>query len=77
MPPRRVSFVGRTADLPEVAARLGRYPVVTLTGVGGVGKTALADLSRADEQTVRAWLASLAALTTGPGKAEAGQKEKS
>jgi predicted ATPase/DNA-binding CsgD family transcriptional regulator len=26
----------------EVAARLGRYRVVTLTGVGGVGKTALA-----------------------------------
>ena len=42
LPPRRLSFVGRTADLAEVAARLGRYPVVTLTGVGGVGKTALA-----------------------------------
>ena len=42
LPPRRVSFVGRTADLAEVAARLGRYPVVTLTGAGGVGKTALA-----------------------------------
>jgi predicted ATPase/DNA-binding CsgD family transcriptional regulator len=42
LPPRRLSFVGRTADLAEVAARLDRYPVVTLTGVGGVGKTALA-----------------------------------
>jgi len=42
LPPKRSSFVGRTADLAEVAARLGRYPVVTLTGVGGVGKTALA-----------------------------------
>lgn len=42
LPPRRFSFVGRTADLAEIAARLGRYPVVTLTGVGGVGKTALA-----------------------------------
>ena len=42
LPPRRLSFVGRTADLGEVAARLARYPVVTLTGVGGVGKTALA-----------------------------------
>jgi predicted ATPase/DNA-binding CsgD family transcriptional regulator len=42
LPPRQFSFVGRTADLVEVAARLGRYPVVTLTGVGGVGKTALA-----------------------------------
>ena len=42
LPRRRSSFVGRTADLGEVAVRLARYPVVTLTGVGGVGKTALA-----------------------------------
>jgi predicted ATPase len=42
LPPRRFFFVGRTADLAEVAARLGLYPVVTLTGPGGVGKTALA-----------------------------------
>ena len=42
LPPRRLSFVGRTEDLGEVAVRLARYPVLTLTGVGGVGKTALA-----------------------------------
>jgi predicted ATPase/DNA-binding CsgD family transcriptional regulator len=42
LPPRRSSFVGRTSDLREIAARLARYAVVTLTGVGGVGKTALA-----------------------------------
>src|SRR5437870_2303813 len=42
LPPRRSSFVGRTADLGEIAARLTRHAVVTLTGVGGVGKTALA-----------------------------------
>ena len=42
LPPRRSSFVGRTADLEAIAARLGRYAVVTLTGAGGVGKTALA-----------------------------------
>src|SRR5260370_2349763 len=42
LPPRRSSFVGRTAELGEIAARLERYTVVTLTGVGGVGKTALA-----------------------------------
>ena len=34
--------MGRTAELGEIAARLGRYAVVTLVGVGGVGKTALA-----------------------------------
>jgi DNA-binding MarR family transcriptional regulator len=42
-----------------------------------VEHAAFADLSREDERTVRAWLASLAALTTGPHKAEAEQKEKS
>ena len=40
-----------------------------------VEHAALADLSREDERTVRAWLASLAAMTTGPKKAEAEQKE--
>jgi hypothetical protein len=42
LPPRWFSFVGRTVDLGEIATRLGRYAVVTLTGVGGAGKTALA-----------------------------------
>jgi predicted ATPase/DNA-binding CsgD family transcriptional regulator len=42
LPPRRSSFLGRSLDLGEIATRLGRYAVVTLTGVGGVGKTALA-----------------------------------
>jgi hypothetical protein len=42
LPPRRSSFVGRAAELGEIAARLGRHAVVTLVGVGGVGKTALA-----------------------------------
>ena len=42
-----------------------------------VEHAALADLSREDERTVRAWLASLAALTTGPDTAEPEQREKS
>jgi DNA-binding MarR family transcriptional regulator len=33
-----------------------------------VERAALADLSREDERTVRAWLANLAAITTSPGK---------
>ena len=45
--------------------------------VHAVEHAALADLSRDDERTVRAWLANLAALTTGPGNAEAEKKETS
>jgi DNA-binding MarR family transcriptional regulator len=56
----------------------GRQYLATATRrVRAVEHAALADLSRADERTVRAWLAGLAALTTGPEKAGAEQKEKS
>ena len=56
----------------------GRQCLETATRrVRVVEHAALADLSRQDERTVRAWLASLAAPTTGPKKAEAEQKEKS
>jgi predicted ATPase/class 3 adenylate cyclase len=41
--PRQVtSFVGRDAELARVAGELEESPLVTLTGVGGVGKTRLA-----------------------------------
>jgi predicted ATPase/class 3 adenylate cyclase len=36
------SFIGRDAELAEVQATLREHRVVTLTGVGGVGKTRLA-----------------------------------
>jgi predicted ATPase/class 3 adenylate cyclase len=36
------SFVGRHRELEEVSVALGSYRLVTLTGVGGVGKTRLA-----------------------------------
>ena len=56
----------------------GRRCLETATRrVRAVEHAALADLSREDERAVRAWLASLAALTTGPDKAEAEQKEQS
>ena len=42
LPVQRTAFVGRTDDLAEVRASLDTAPVVTLTGVGGVGKTRLA-----------------------------------
>ena len=41
--PRRPStLIGRETDVMRVIATLGDGPVVTLTGVGGVGKTRLA-----------------------------------
>ena len=36
------SFVGRESELAELATLLGAHQMVTLTGVGGVGKTRLA-----------------------------------
>jgi predicted ATPase/DNA-binding SARP family transcriptional activator len=40
--PRRItSFVGRERDISSVVDALARSPLVTLTGVGGVGKTRL------------------------------------
>jgi DNA-binding MarR family transcriptional regulator len=77
------------AGLVARSARNQRVVLVRLTTRGrqcleaatrrvrAVEHAALADLSREDERTVRAWLASLAALTAGPDKAEAEQKEKS
>ncbi len=42
------SFVGRDAELASVAAALGEHRLVTVTGVGGVGKTRLATQVAAD-----------------------------
>ena len=39
--PALTTFVGRSAEVDEVAALLGRYRLVTVTGPGGVGKTRL------------------------------------
>src|SRR5580704_2066398 len=39
--PALTTFVGRSAEVDEVAGLLGRYRLVTLTGPGGVGKTRL------------------------------------
>src|ERR1700739_422407 len=40
--PAATSFIGRDAELAEVQAALREHRVVTLTGVGGVGKTRFA-----------------------------------
>ena len=64
--PRRVtSFVGREADVARVVAALREGPLVTLTGVGGVGKSRLAVECAVREQSRfpdGAWLCELAPL---------------
>jgi predicted ATPase/DNA-binding CsgD family transcriptional regulator len=65
LPADTTSFVGRKSDVAEVKHLLTRARLVTLTGVGGVGKTRLAvqtaaGLSRAFPDGV--WLAELAGL---------------
>jgi predicted ATPase/class 3 adenylate cyclase len=59
------SFVGREAELAEVQAALREHRVVTLTGVGGVGKTRLAQevaAGLADELPDGVWVFELAAV---------------
>jgi hypothetical protein len=41
-PAALTSFVGRAEAVDEVAAQLGQYRLVTVTGPGGAGKTRLA-----------------------------------
>ena len=67
LPVQVTSFVGREQESQRVAATLGQARVVTLTGVGGVGKTRLA-LHVAGTASVSAryrdgcWLCELAAV---------------
>ena len=68
LPARVDSFVGRTHDLVDVEASLADTRLVTLTGVGGTGKTRLA-IEVATRLLPRfadgAWLAELAGVTQG------------
>jgi predicted ATPase/class 3 adenylate cyclase len=65
LPVQLTSFVGRDEDVQAVAALITEHRVVTVTGVGGVGKTRLA-LQVAAEQTDAfpdgVWLVELAPL---------------
>jgi predicted ATPase/class 3 adenylate cyclase len=69
LPRQMTSFVGRAQELVLVGDALRERPLVTLTGVGGVGKTRLA-LQAASEAAAQfshgAWLCELAPLTN-PG----------
>jgi predicted ATPase/class 3 adenylate cyclase len=65
LPLQLSSFIGRDLELARVAKALGEARMVTLTGVGGVGKTRLA-LRTAAEELPRfregAWLVELQAV---------------
>ena len=63
LPAQLTSFVGRSADLEEVNALLESNRLVTLTGVGGTGKTRLAlEVAEAlgDDFNDGVWMAGLA-----------------
>ena len=68
LPRRRTSFVGREGDIGAVAAALQGIALVTLAGVGGVGKSRLA-LEVAEAERPRfpdgVWLCELAPLPDG------------
>lgn len=68
LPRRTTRLIGRDDDMVGVGAAMANGPLVTLTGVGGVGKTALA-LEVADCNQDRfsdgAWFCELAALEDG------------
>ena len=62
------SFVGRAAEVAEVADLLATYRMVTVAGMGGVGKTRLADeVARevAGRYADGAWLVELGAVEDG------------
>ena len=63
--PAATSFIGRESDVAEVLAALHQHRLVTLTGVGGVGKTRLATevaARLADEFPDGVWFFELAAV---------------
>jgi predicted ATPase/class 3 adenylate cyclase len=64
LPAQPTSFVGRAAEVRDLRAALGRAQLVTVTGVGGVGKTRLATQVAAEllpSFAEGAWLCELAA----------------
>jgi predicted ATPase/class 3 adenylate cyclase len=63
LPTRATSFIGRERELAKISDALREVPMVTLTGVGGVGKTRLAVQAAAQvlpHYADGAWLCELA-----------------
>src|SRR6202044_829454 len=68
LPMPSTSFVGRDAELVELGRLVEESPIVTLTGVGGVGKTRLAVQFGAIEGarfTGGTWFCDLSVASTG------------
>ena len=66
--PHTTSFIGRESEVAEVQAAMKAHRLVTLTGVGGVGKTRLATevaARLADEFPDGVWVLELAAVADG------------
>src|ERR1700694_1810078 len=64
--PPVTSFIGRESEVAEIEAAVRKHRLVTLTGVGGVGKTRLAlevASELADEFPDGVWFFELAAVT--------------
>ena len=65
LPAQRSSLVGRQLDVQRVVELVGHHRLVTLTGVGGVGKTRLAVHAAAEllHQVTDTWFVELAGVT--------------
>ncbi|MEU9713873.1 BTAD domain-containing putative transcriptional regulator [Streptomyces sp. NPDC047976] len=74
LPAPLTDLIGRTEELRRISKSLGSERLVTLTGIGGVGKTRLAlevAAARAGDFPDGAWLVELATARTGADVQEA------
>ncbi|MET0910439.1 MAG: hypothetical protein ABWZ99_13320, partial [Ilumatobacteraceae bacterium] len=73
LPIQRSSLVGRERDVERVVELVRTHPIVTLTGVGGVGKTRLAVQAAADllPQYGNVWFVELASVADPDDVADA------